>query len=211
MERCGGRGCPEMAIMTANTGNMVISSKTTTARIEIPTVNVGYLITDSTKIVRPGICDNNGKYQHGMHQKRKYLHLWNHDRCRMEIPTTNLGELDKSVSKQLLQWPTSGNGITTAALSLVLQSYMHHFRLSVVVAVTFTELATLVIVVENAEFVFGISTLSIVYPNITSGFGGHITISGCLTLSQSLFELSKVVKPRFTVAISMQTVIISAI
>ena len=46
-----------------------------------------------------------------------------------------------------------------------------------------------------------------------SGLGGHIAISGCWWLSQSLadtfFQLSMVVNPRFAVGISMLSVIVS--
>jgi len=67
-------------------------------------------------------------------------------------------ELDKSVPKQLRQWPIPGNGIPTA-LALILQ-FCANFRLSIVDA------CTELIVVENADFVVGISTLSLIVPQI---------------------------------------------
>jgi len=62
---------------------------------------------------------------------------------------------------------------------------------------------------SKTRFVVGIGILS------SSGFGGHIAISGCRSLSQSpgdtLFGLAVVENPRLTVGISTLSVIFSGI
>ena len=93
-----------------------------------------------------------------------------------------------------------------------------HFRLLVVVAIaeiSFFELG----MVENPRFTVrnqnchpichSSSKISI------SGFGGHIAISGCRSLSQSLddtlFGLVMVENPRLTVGISTQSVLVPVV
>jgi len=68
--------------------------------------------------------------------------------------------------------------------------------------------------VENTEFAVGISTLSIIVPEISiSGFGGHITISGYQPLLQSFTDtflgLYIVANPRYAVGISLLSLIVS--
>jgi len=75
--------------------------------------------------------------------------------------------------------------------------------------------------VENVRFAVGISTLSVIVPEnqlsdvSISGIGGHIAISGCQSLLQSLadtfFERCMVVNPGFAVGISMLCLIMSEI
>jgi len=44
------------------------------------------------------------------------------------------------------------------------------------------------VMVKNPEFAVRISTLSVIVPEIISGFGGHIAIFGCWSLLQSLAD-----------------------
>ena len=66
-----------------------------------------------------------------------------------------------------------------------------------------------IVIIENPEFVVGISMLSVIVPDsrdiTTSGFDGHLDISGCRSLLYSLvntiFHLYRVLNHRFVVRI----------
>jgi len=69
-------------VMTVKTGNRFIP-RTTTIRIEIPTANLGYLITANSKIVCAGDWDNDEQLEIAIlpqiKLKIKYLYFWNYD------------------------------------------------------------------------------------------------------------------------------------
>jgi len=74
------------------------------------------------------------------------------------------------------------------------------------------------VVVENAGFAVGISRLSVIVPKIyisISGFRGHVAISGCRSMLQSLadtfFKLYMVINRRFARGISMLTRLVSEV
>jgi len=72
-------------------------------------------------------------------------------------------------------------------------------------------------VVENLRFMVGIVILSVIVPTdiSISGFGCHIAISGCRSLSQSLgdtlFRLAMVKNPGLAVGISTLSVVIPVV
>jgi len=61
--------------------------------------------------------------------------------------------------------------------------------------------------VDNPKFAVGILTLAVIFPDIyISGFGGHIAISGCRLLLESLADSFRALHGRntgFDVEISM--------